>query len=342
MSLVRNAWYVAARTSELAEAPLGRVILETPIVVFRTASGVVAALVDTCPHRAVPLHRGTVEGERLRCAYHALEFDGEGKCWPNALVKGDTSRIAAQAFPLVERHGFLWIWMGDKDCADPTKIPDYGVFAGDDRFAVAEGYTKVKADYRLVIDNLMDLSHAEFLHPHNVGTAGAASVTKYTAGQDGERLISDYLIPGLRPSPMFAGLWSFSKTVDQSSKMIWNPVSNLFLDFSLRPAEGEGSLQVWRVPSAHVLTPETRTSTHYFWALARDFAVDNADLTEAIRAGADTAFDQEDRPMVEAAQTAIELYGAGMKNLTDGDAASFRVRKTIERLVASETDRESA
>src|SRR5882762_10526397 len=83
VSFVRNAWYMGAWVREIAEKPVGRVILGEPVVMFRTASGAFGALRDVCPHRAVPLSLGTVEGERIRCPYHSLEFDIAGVCRRN-------------------------------------------------------------------------------------------------------------------------------------------------------------------------------------------------------------------------------------------------------------------
>ena len=57
---VRNAWYVACTSEELAAAPLGRTICAQRMVFFRGEGGAVSALEDFCPHRGAPLSLGRV------------------------------------------------------------------------------------------------------------------------------------------------------------------------------------------------------------------------------------------------------------------------------------------
>src|ERR1700730_14010938 len=111
VSFVRNTWYMGAWAGELRDRPVGRVILGEPVVMFRTAGGAFGAMRDVCPHRAVPLSLGTVEGEHIRCPYHALEFDTAGVCRRNPHVKSPPERITTRAFPVAERHGMIWVWL---------------------------------------------------------------------------------------------------------------------------------------------------------------------------------------------------------------------------------------
>src|SRR5687768_10422806 len=109
---LRNTWYIAAEPQELASRPLARTILERPVVVFRTASGKVVALDDRCPHRFAPLSLGHVAGERIQCGYHGAQFDASGAC---VHVPGQdiVPRVKIASYPVVEKHGYVWIWMGD-------------------------------------------------------------------------------------------------------------------------------------------------------------------------------------------------------------------------------------
>src|SRR6185503_11457274 len=122
---VRNAWYIGAAREELGSEPLGRLMLEDPIVIYRKADGAPVAMEDRCCHRRAPLSKGKVEGDQLRCGYHGFLHDSEGKCvW----VPG-TDRIPSGArvkgYPTVETHKWIWIWMGDPAKADPALVPDF-------------------------------------------------------------------------------------------------------------------------------------------------------------------------------------------------------------------------
>ena len=81
---LRNCWYVAAWAAEVGAAPLARTICGAPVALFRTGSGEAVALEDRCCHRNLPLSMGRVEGEALRCGYHGLLFDRDGRVtWPS-------------------------------------------------------------------------------------------------------------------------------------------------------------------------------------------------------------------------------------------------------------------
>ena len=108
---LRNCWYAAAWDDEVAEIPLARTILGEPVVLWRSADGRPAALEDRCCHRALPLSMGRPVGETLQCGYHGLRFDTAGRC---VAVPGQSTippGARVRAYPLVERHGWVWIWM---------------------------------------------------------------------------------------------------------------------------------------------------------------------------------------------------------------------------------------
>ena len=110
---LRNYWYVAASDHEIERRPLGRIILGEPIVFYRLEDGTPVALEDRCAHRHLPLSMGTLVGDTLQCLYHGLRYDRTGTC---VRVPGqDTvpSRARVRKYPLVERHAFAWIWLGE-------------------------------------------------------------------------------------------------------------------------------------------------------------------------------------------------------------------------------------
>ena len=339
MSLIMDSWYAGAWSSEVGDGPVGRTILKQPVVFFRPGEGEIAALLDICPHRAVPLHLGSVAADRIKCPYHGIEFDRAGTCRFNPHIKGPPDRLTVRAFPVVERYGVVWIWPGDPDLADPATIPDYTLFDSPERYAVGRGYTHVEADYRLVIDNLMDLTHAEYLHLATVGTPGASEVLQTNVERDGDDITIKYFLPDMPPAALFANGWTMSERVDQYSNMTWRAASNLSLNLGIMPPGAERSAG-WHVPSAHLLTPEDEENTHYFWAFARDFDIENDELTAGIVAVGKQAFTTEDKPMIEQAQKLLKNTSTKLVNFSIGDSASAQVRRALDRLASPVTTRE--
>ena len=165
---------MAAWSDDIGDGELvPRTIMDEPIVLYRKADGNVAAIEDRCAHRFAPLIMGKiVGGDRIQCPYHGLEFDGSGACVRNPHgTKNIPPRARVKSYPVIEKHKAVWIWMGDAP-ADEGKVPDFGVLDN-----VPELHTTkrdsivIKANYQLIIDNLLDLSHTSYLHEGILGNA---------------------------------------------------------------------------------------------------------------------------------------------------------------------------
>ena len=116
---LKNGWYCAGWSGELSEAPIGRRMLDQPVMVFRSETGEAVALEGRCPHRFAPLHIGTIEHDRITCPYHGLVFDRGGACVFNP--HGDIPKEAKlRTYPVAERDGIVWVWMGEPEKADPS------------------------------------------------------------------------------------------------------------------------------------------------------------------------------------------------------------------------------
>lgn len=163
MTYVRNAWYVAGWSMDLEEArPFALTILGEPVVIYRNA-GVLAALEDRCVHRLAPLSLGRCEGANLRCMYHGLLFGADGKVIqiPGQDTVPPQARVTS--YPIVERHSWLWVWMGDPALADEALIPPAVGFDNGD-YLLGRGQLDYAAEARLINDNLLDFSHLTFVH----------------------------------------------------------------------------------------------------------------------------------------------------------------------------------
>ena len=330
--LIRNAWYVCAWDRELGAAPLQRWICGEPMVLWRRRDGRPAALADRCPHRAAPLSLGRVVGDDLECGYHGLRFDGEGLC---VAVPGEgrvPAGARARAFPTVERWGWVFVWTGDADRADPALVPDYH-WKADPGWAGKGETLHVKAHYGLIRDNLLDLTHAHFVHRRTLATDGVLAFPIETVF-DGERLTVVRDMRGIAPSPFFARLGGFEGAVDHRQEIVYTPPGNVVIGLHVRGRGGGDRVVRMRVMNA--LTPETGRTTHYFWALVRDTELEDDALTEwTFKANKDT-FD-EDVAVIEPQQRMIDAAPAPARPIRWGvDKGVTQAQRWVARLLAEE------
>jgi phenylpropionate dioxygenase-like ring-hydroxylating dioxygenase large terminal subunit len=343
MSYLLNTWYMAAWAEELTPGQvLGRTLLEQPVVMFRDDAGVAHALVDRCPHRFVPLSKGQLcdGGRALQCAYHGLRFEGSGACVHNPHGDGKIPTAAkVRAFPLLERHGVLWIWMGEPERADPALLADFSCMDAE-HWHVGRAYLHVLAHYELEADNILDLSHIEFLHPGSLGS-DAVKQAATELKQDGNTVWSlrqthNEIMPEFLYQAM--GLPS-GLPVDRWIDVRWNPPANMLLDSGATPtgrprSEGRGA---W-LP--HIFTPETARTSHYWYAVSLPKAMGpiGAELVQQQIQGLTVPFATEDLPMLEAQQNAMGLaeFWSLKPVLLSGDAAAVRARRVLQQLITKE------
>ncbi len=331
---LRNAWYIAGYSEELVETPLlGRTILSQPVLLYRDDHGDVAAIGNVCPHRFVPLSLGKLEGGQVRCGYHGLGFDRTGKCVHNP--HGATASLAVPGYPIVERHGLLWIWMGESDHADPAQVPDFDNI-DEATSHVRRGYLHGNAHYELMTDNILDLSHIEFLHPA-LGTE-AVSRAKVEVKQDGETLqtvrsMKDEVLP-----PGLAYVYkSGDQVVDRTMAVTWRAPANMVLNVTVTPVDRAAG---WKTSAQtlHLFTPETERSTHYFYVGSLPRSTADAQTADRFYTALSTAFFNEDKPMIDA--QAKMIGDADIMSLKPAllapDKAAVLARRMLARRIADE------
>ena len=115
---------------------------------------------------------GRLDGDELVCRYHGLAFGSNGQCTRMPSQDKLNPSACVRSFPVVERHRFIWVWPGDAALADPSLVPD--MHWNDDPEWEGDGQAMfAECDYRLFVDNLMDLTHESFVHAISIGNKHA-------------------------------------------------------------------------------------------------------------------------------------------------------------------------
>jgi phenylpropionate dioxygenase-like ring-hydroxylating dioxygenase large terminal subunit len=326
---LRNSWYVAAWAREVSRAPLPRMLLGEPVVLYRKEDGTPVALEDRCCHRHLPLSRGKLEADRLRCGYHGLLFEADGRCVEIPGQANIPPQARVRAFPLVERYGWIWIWMGEPARADPTGIPHWW-WADHPQWAFSKpDPIHVRCNYQLISDNVLDVTHLAYVH---AGSIGASSITEFPATVErNERLVRlTRWIRDRPPPPLYREAGGFTGNVDR-----WQIVEHVPPCFSVNFAGCEDAGTRIELMALSAPTPETARSTHYFFGFVRNFKLDDP-ATEKLFCESLVRVFNEDIPVLEAQQAMLELRPEAPKIDIAVDAAPLAARRMLAALLERE------
>lgn len=338
MPFLQNAWYMAGWADEIEPGKmLHRKLLDQPIVFFRRSDGKPAALYDLCPHRFVPLHLGKVKGDAIECGYHGLQFDCSGRCVANP--HSDTIPAAARvkSYAVEEKDGIAWIWMGEPEAARLELLPDFSRLHAAPATAASRGYLWTDCNYKLIADNVMDLSHADFVHSDSVG-GGAFTRAKPKVAEHGKDVHITWECAHDSAPPAYDRLMPTpGQPVDFRTEVRWRAPAIMHLDITITP-QGDPESEGLRTDNAHIATPETETTTHYFYWLTRRFCVEDKEINARRQAIMHNAFSNEDKPMLSAQQRAMgtdDLFGL-KPVLLPSDAGAIRARRKLEQMIRDE------
>ena len=159
-----NCWYVAATSDEVGQAIVGRRLAAVGVAMYRTSTGEVVAFEDRCPHRAFPLSRGRLEGDRVVCGYHGLGFDPSGRCVHVPSQEHVPYGARLHMLPVQERPPYVWIWLGEPARA-ALRAPEEVAWLADPTWTVCGGAAEVAANYLLLHENFADVTHVPIVHP---------------------------------------------------------------------------------------------------------------------------------------------------------------------------------
>ncbi|RJG03101.1 aromatic ring-hydroxylating dioxygenase subunit alpha [Noviherbaspirillum sedimenti] len=352
---IYDNWYVAALTTEVnSEKPLARMIVGKPMVFFRTDEGQVAALEDRCMHRGMPLSAGPIcnKGRSLQCPYHGLEFDITGACVKAPSQTSIPRNMQVLTYPVVERDSFVWVWTGDPEIADPATIPRTTLGEPDTFGTFNLAHIEYKADWKLIYDNVMDLTHLAYVHTVVNGDVQANVEAKLTIStdDDGKRVSFVRKLPDSIPADQYKMGFDFKGNCDRwqeiecsaSGMLIWTGA----MDVGCGALDGNaGAMETKRtggfqLVSYHAITPSTEGNAHYFASGHVNVHLGNEEVFAKMREGQMTTL-YEDRVILEPQQARLnETPGRPVVSLA-ADAAGLAVRRMFKKLLTAEMEKKA-
>jgi phenylpropionate dioxygenase-like ring-hydroxylating dioxygenase large terminal subunit len=279
-------WHPVSLAAAIPAAQLLAIaLLDTRIVVWRSASGALQAWPDQCPHRGAALSLGCVKGEALQCGYHGWQFGVGGKCerapaTPSAIPAAQIRHI----YDVIEAYGLIWV----KLASSVISLPPFPEFAKAHLRKVHCGPYEVATSAPRIVENFLDMAHFGFIHEGILGDAEHTEVPPYEVSA-----FDDARGQGIVATQCFA----------------WQPKSNATI------ATGSMVEYTYRVPAPYtsILTkipaaqsgfeeaialfvqPVSNETSRVWFVLAMN---DQTSADETLRAFQDTIFAQ-DKPIVE-------------------------------------------
>ena len=341
---LRNCWYVIAWDHEIPsqdeERLFTRKVLNEPIMVYRRRDGEMVAMADKCCHRHAPLSVGRREGDAIRCGYHGMLFNPTGRCIEMPGVERVPAQACVKTYPLQVKNKWVFVWMGEPERADPQMLPDN--FSCDHPDWVnLPGYMHYDTPYLLIADNLLDFSHLSYVHAKTLGGSPAIAQARpqveriASNGQRGVKV--SRFIDNVPAPPFYQRFRPFDSPLNRWFVYDFLFPSTLLMSSGGRPVgdSPDDDRRAVRLHSCQTLTPETETSTHYFFQQSHPAGVSDPAVKQSIYQSLVEAFN-EDRDMIT----------AQFRNLAPGaeadmmplhfDVALVQFRKMLQEAVAAE------
>ncbi len=335
---LRNAWYVAADATEVSRTLSRITVLEEEIVLYRRLDGRPVALEDACPHRKLPLSMGRLDGDLVECGYHGLKFDCSGAC---RLVPGQERippKARVRSYPVAERYGLVWIWMGDPAEAEESQIfpvPHYD----DPAWTVSRGLPiDIACSYLLITDNLLDPSHVAWVHQTTFAGKGTDD-TPIEVETQADRVIASRWILDHEVAPLYRPLVPFSGRCDrlQHYEVRYPSHADIVAVFTPAGAGGRGRPvpdEAFVMHSYNFMTPVDRGHSRYYYFQIRNVHPGDQAISKLMADSVRAAF-LEDKLVLEACQRGLDRSGSPTIDLAT-DAAPKRFRRQLATMIERE------
>lgn len=333
-----NYWYCAALPHQVGSKPLRRLICNEPVVLYRNSQGNPVALEDRCSHRQAPLSTGSVLDDNIQCIYHGFVFDNLGNCVHIPHQDKIPNRAHIKAYPVEEKWGFVWIWRGDKKKVDTRKIPDLPWTNEVGRSPVYV-YFYVKANHQLVADNLLDISHADYLHSDTLGSKSGImggpqpDKVEFRTWREENNIHSYRKLTNVEVASFPKKWGNFKNNVDRTNIQMWEAPNTIHVHLEFENFENKILIN-----HDHIMTPETETTTHYFMDFTRNFGIDGNEYPtdDDIYHEQHSVISGDDLPMVEAQQENINLCKGVADVPVKADKLINAVHQQLENMYVSQ------
>lgn len=330
----RRCWYPVALSDHLARSLLPVEVGGTAIALFQTAAGRVAALDDCCVHRPYPLSLGRRLESTVQCGLCGFEYDADGAVVAVPTQDRVPDAASVRSYETCERHGRIWVWLGDQASARTQRPPDLGWLDSADWVSVS-GRHLIAANYLLLHESFADVTKIPILAPE----ISPAALTPMPPPLD--VVVSETTVTLRRSYPP-------SRLPDWQARALGLPFGDPFPHHQeghfMSPAVwvdhwdvATGADTVRRMRFTHLLAPIDESRTHLSWYVSRDFAP-----------GEDTS--GELGPMFGAYYSRLAAALEQTQRLTDAgrghrqvnisaDVAALRVREIVWAMLAEQADR---
>jgi phenylpropionate dioxygenase-like ring-hydroxylating dioxygenase large terminal subunit len=273
-----NFWYPMALVDELQDSPLGSTALGQEFVLFRDSDGQAHCLANTCIHRGGALNQGKLKDGRIECPYHGWQYGGDGQCTHIPTLRANSkipSRARVDSYPVIERYGIVFAFLGDLPEAERPPIMDLKQW-DQQGWSITSLVYDWQASFERVVENGLDATHTEFVHP--------------SAGLEGSFNPDDILDERLIQFPWGSAMQTDTEKVQIEHGHIGAAHQWTFLTF--KAGEFNGSFMFY----SFIRPIDAHNVKRYLFS-ARDFQ--HGEKMDKELGKTTLAFEKEDRPVIE-------------------------------------------
>ena len=332
-----DCWWVAAFSDEIGRALSPVWLLDMPIVLYRLEDGRVAAIEDRCPHRSAPLSIGTLKGDQVVCGYHGFEFASDGRCSRIPTQASAPSSVRVRSYPVIESYPFIWIYTGDLDRIGEVPKPPQFEWAVDPVFVTGKGQRQIAANYMLLKENVLDLTHFGYVHAKSLKITDWVDPPKVEVAGDTVTFRRNFLpapVPEIFSEAL--GLPPGKLMQQENFGSCVSPAIHVGA-VQYHDPEGNDTDKVYTFWICHAATPIDTSNMRYWYFYGRNYGIDDASMAELGRI-TNTAFD-EDVVVIEAIQRVMSRDPRPSESLEISvatDVAGIQARRALKRWMARE------